>query len=146
MAGVYPFPEFEDVVHGYLVELYRRFGRPVPALVLLVTMKRDVPDSEWKLGDVKEALDSLVEQELILEKGGGYKPLAFVGALRRQLQVEEVEPFTREYGETPEAHIDKVWDFRTALTKPEAGGKYGLYPTSHYFIEDKRWRGLVQED
>lgn len=145
MPGVFPFPEFEDVVYGYLGDLYRRMGRPVMADFIFAFMNRDVPRSAVK-ADVKDALDSLEDKGLIQKVGGGYVILGTKEALGRQLELSEVEPFTREYGETSEAHLDKVWDFRTELVKPEAGGKWGLAPTVHLIPTDRPWKGLTQED
>lgn len=145
MPGVYPFPEWEDVVYGYLDSLYRKSGRPVTAAAMASAMEREVPGSTSRY-DVEDALDSLEDRYLVKRIGKGYITLRRGEALERQLEMEEVEPFTREYGEVPEAHVDKVWDFRTALTKPSAGGKWGLAPTSHYFYKDKPWTGLTQEE
>lgn len=143
MPGIYPFPELEDVVYGYLAALYGKVGRPITVGMIGTAMSRDVPGFVVK-ADVKDALDSLEDKALIKRVGGGYIILDLREALGKQLELGEVEPFTREFGETPEAHLDKVWDFRTELVKPEAGGKLGLYPTSHYF-RDRLWTGLAQE-
>lgn len=141
MPGIYPFPEWEDVVYGYLSYMYGKRGRPIKAMDLASSMSREVGPTDKD--DVEDALDSLEDKYLIKRIGGGYVTLRRGEALGRQLGMEEVEPFTREYGETPEAHIDKVWDFRTALTKPRAGGRWGLAPTSHYFYKDRPWTRLT---
>lgn len=144
MSGVYPFPEMDDVVYGYMKQVYDETDRPVTTGMIASVMNKDLPGS----GDrfvIRDSLDSLADRRLISWEGQGYVPLVRSSALRRQVEMEEVRPFTREYGETPEAHEDRVWDFRTALTKPEAGGKWGLGATGHLIPSDRRWTGLTQE-
>jgi len=145
VPGVYPFPEEEDVVYGYLAELYGKLNKPVTGRMLAYAMDREISGSSGKF-HVEESLEDLLRKGLISWEGGGYTPLRRSIAFRKQLEMEEVEPFTREYGESAESHVDKVWDFRTALTKPEAGGKWGLAPTSHFFYKDRPWKGLTQEN
>jgi len=142
----FSYPEWEDLVQEYLVSLYKRFGRPIPPLVLAASMSKDVGEVvDIKL--VRDALESLEEKELIKKAGKGYVPLAREVAFRVQLDLPEVEPFTREPGEVIEAHMDKVWlgDIRQ-LQKPTFGNEYGLYPVVQYSAEDKVWRGLTKED
>ena len=142
----YSHPEWEDVVFAYLQDLHKRFRRPIPATVVAASLSKDV-GTPVEISEVKEALESLGEKELIKRVGGGYIPLSLSEALNIQLGLEEVKPFTREYGEVPESHLDKVWigDIRE-LQIPKAGGRYGLYPIAQFSARDKQWKGLVQED
>lgn len=142
----FSYPEWENVAYGYLSSLYGRLRKPVPAKLILASMRSDVPEGKWKLGEVEEALGSLEGKELIAREGRGYLPLTKEVALRLQLGMEEVKPFTREPGEVPESHMDKVWsgDIRD-LVKPTFGNEYGLYPVSQY-NEEKIWKGLTLED
>ena len=142
----YSYPEWEDVVQGYLISLYRRFRRPVSAGIVYAEMLLDIPEAKWSLEDVEEALESLKGKELIAKIGRGYKPLVREEALRQQMAMEEVRPFTREPFETQEAHLDKIWkgDIRD-LQLPTFGNEYGLYPVCQ-FNEEKPWRGLTKDE
>ena len=145
MALVYPHPEFEDIVYSYLVALYKRFGRPMNPITIAMYLSDDVGE-KVKAKDVGDALRDLEQKGLILGFNEKFRPKGLSEDLRVQLALQEVEPFTREYGETPEAHIDKVWDFREELVKPEVGGKYGLPPLIQYSYMEKPWEGLIQDD
>jgi len=139
----YSVPEWEDLVFELLVENYKWVGKPIPASSLTRFMSKTF-GRRLAEEQVVDALESLSERELIQKVGGGYRPATKALALKAQLRMEEVTPFTREPGEIAESHMDKVWegDIRE-LEKPEAGGEYGLYPVNIYFNKDLRWKGLT---
>lgn len=146
MPGVYPPIEDEDIVYEYLVDYYREGGGKA---VLSTTLSRIIQrDTHGGVSEdhVNSILNTLEKKGLISKSKAGYKPLERSAALRRQLEMEEVQPFTREFGETAEAHIDKPWDFRTPLMKPKAGGKFGLGATGHLIQSDRAWRGLTEQE
>lgn len=146
MPGVYPPVEDEDIVYEYLVDYYREGGGKA---VLSSTLYREIQrDTHGGVSEdhVSSILNTLAKKGLISKSKAGYKPLEGAATLRRQLEMREVQPFTREYGETAEAHIDKPWDFRTALTKPRAGGRWGLGATGHLIQGDRAWRGLTEQE
>lgn len=131
-----------EVVYLYLTHVYNELNRPVTARMLAKAMDKDDSGSS-SFYDIQGSLDSLYERHLIRKGRIGYEPLDLSSALRRQLLMDEVEPFVREYGETAEAHVDKVWDFRTPLIKPAAGGIWGLGPVGHLILYDRLWKGLT---
>jgi hypothetical protein len=137
--------EWEDVVYSYLVELYKKVGGPILPSWLANGMSRDVGE-RVELSRVNEALKSLEDKELIIRLGKGYVPHTKEVDFTIQLGMEKVKPFSREPGEVPESHMDKVWsgDIRD-LVKPTFGNEYGLYPVVQYSVEDKVWKGLVKE-
>ena len=147
MPGVYPPIEEGDIVYEYLVGCYREGGgKPVSSGTLSRIIQRDARGSGVSEDYVNSVLNTLVRKGFITKSKAGYKPLERTAALRRQLEMEEVQPFTREFGETAEAHIDKSWDFRTPLMKPKAGGKFGLGATGHLIQSDRARRGLTEQE
>lgn len=138
--------ELADVVYGYLEDLSKGGRFAVKSRSLKLALNRDSPGWADHF-DLERILLNLNERGLIeWVPGEGWIPLSLQGQFSRQLGMPEVVPFTREPGESLEAHIDKFWDVeKEELVKPEAGGKWGLAPIVQYLETDKRWKGLTKE-
>ncbi len=129
-----------ELVYMYIDHLYNKYEKGVPVRLIKDYMEDEFEGSSENLSS---SLKSLLEEGLIERDKYGFKPLTGAKALRRQMEMEEVVPFTRVGEDLPESHLDKVYSFSTPLIKPV--GRFGLIPTSPSLSENKKWERLYRE-